>query len=283
MAEVNQETRLRVMTFNVRGAYHRDGKNAWRHRADLNTRVVRRYAPDLIGFQEFQKGNQRYYDLHLSEYRYLLGPEYENHPPRAHNAIYWNPERLDLLDKGGFWLSETPEKFSRSWGTHQVRSANWAMFRLVQDGAEFLHLNTHLDHRSVEARRQGARLIVRRLEELTGGSLPILITGDFNADPAFAVHRIFMNAGFGDAHLSAGDPPARTFHKFQGDAFVPRRLDREGRIDWILFRDETSEIEWSCTSCQIVREAEPPVYPSDHYPVVARLSLEDTGMNDRLT
>ena len=269
---MDPELRLRVMTFNVRGSHHRDGKNAWKNRADLNVRVIQKHAPDLIGFQEFQKGNQRYYDLHLPEYKYSLGPEYENYPPRSYNAIYWNPKRLELLDAGGFWLSETPEKFSRSWETHQVRSANWARFRLMQNGAEFLHLNTHLDHKSVAARRQGARLINRRTGELAGRETPTIVTGDFNADPGSPVHRIFTEAGFGDAHLLAGNLPTRTFHKFQGDSFVPRRPEREGRLDWILIRNADLE-EPADSSCRVVCDAEPPLYPGDHYPVVADIVL----------
>ncbi|CAN5591757.1 endonuclease/exonuclease/phosphatase family protein [soil metagenome] len=274
---------FKVMTFNIRGSYHRDGVNAWKNRADLSARIIQKHAPDLIGFQEFQRGNLRYYDSHLPEYRYSLGPEYENYPPRAHNAIYWNPERLELLDTGGFWLSASPEKFSGSWGTHQKRSANWARFRLAQDSTEFIHLNTHLDHRSVEARRQGARLIIRRIDELAGRETPTIITGDFNADPDSPVHRIFTDAGFSDAHWLAGNPPARTFHKFQGNSFVPRRPEREGRLDWFLLRSVNAETQPTDTSCQVVQDAEPPIYPSDHYPVVADLSFQHTGTSDRLT
>lgn len=244
-------------------------------------RVIQRYAPDLIGFQEFQRGNRRSYDGHLTGYERLLGPEYENHSPRAHNAIYWNPERLEFLDSGGFWLSETPEEFSGAWETHQVRSANWARFRMVQDDTEFLFLNTHLDHKSVEARRRGARLIVGRIDELAGSQTATIITGDFNTDPGSPVHRTFTDAGFDDAHLVAGNMPARTFHKFMGDGFVPRRPEREGRLDWILYRGFTLEPRQDGTASRIVYDAEPPVYPSDHYPVVADLrptNIADTAI-----
>lgn len=261
------------MTFNIRGSHHRDGANAWEHRADLSIRTIRRYNPDLIGFQEFQGGNFSFCEARLTEYGRTLGPEYENWPPRAHNAIYWNPGRLELQDNGGFWLSASPEIFSGSWGTHQKRSANWARLRLIQEGTEFLHLNTHLDHKSVAARRQGAKLIVSRIDELAEDGLPVLVTGDFNTDPGSPVHEIFTGSGFEDLHLSAGNSPARTFHKFQGDGFKPRRPEKEGRLDWILFRGTDSMESLSETSCKIIHDAEPPVYPSDHYPVVADLPV----------
>lgn len=269
--------RFKVMTFNIRGAQHRDGANAWKRRAKLNTYVIGHHSPDLIGFQELQDGNRRFYDDRLQGYRRSLGPEYENRKPHSYNAIYWDPESLELLDSGGFWLSETPEKFSCSWGARQVRSTNWARFRIKPNGAEFLHLNTHLDHVSVAARRRSARLMVSWADARAGGELPVLITGDFNTEPRSPVHRIFTEAGFEDLHVQAGSPPARTFHRFGGESFVPRRPEKEGRIDWILARGTVSKVAWAPHFCHVVRDAEPPVYPSDHYPVMAGVALESTA------
>ncbi len=261
---------LSIMSFNIRGARHGDGENVWRNRARLNAETIRRCAPDLIGFQEFQEENGRFYRRNLPEYGRTLGPKYENRRPHAFNAIYWNPDRLKLQDSGGFWLSNKPEKFSRSWATAQTRSANWARFHLVSSGAEFVHLNTHLDHKSNEARLQSANLIVRRLGLMADDKMPVLITGDFNTDPGSPVHQTFTEAGFSDAHWLAGEPPARTFHKFQGDGFASRRPEREGRLDWILLRGAAPGTGSLHTSCRVIRDAEPPLYPSDHYPVVAK-------------
>lgn len=255
------------MTFNVRGSHHPDGENAWERRAALNVSVIERYGPDLIGFQELQDGNLRTYDARLPGYERALGPRYENRRPHARNAIYWNPRRLKLLDAGGFWLSETPEEFSRSWDAAHVRSANWARFRLLPDGPELLHLNTHLDHKSGAARARGAKLIVQRL----AGGAPVVLTGDFNCEPGSITYQTFTEAGFVDVHLAAGNPPANTFHRFRGEHF--QKKDREGRIDWILTRDDSGGSRWKAHSCAIIRDAEPPVYPSDHYPVAASLSL----------
>ncbi|HLY31927.1 MAG TPA: hypothetical protein VKQ36_12930 [Ktedonobacterales bacterium] len=50
---------LRVMTFNIANAINTedDGVNAWALRADLNIATIKRYAPDLIGFQQVDQGN----------------------------------------------------------------------------------------------------------------------------------------------------------------------------------------------------------------------------------
>lgn len=260
------------MTFNVRGSQHADGDNEWPRRARLNVDCIRGCSPDLIGFQEFQKGNLETYDSELPGYERTLGPGYENRRPFAHNAIYWDPHRLDLLDEGGFWLSETPGKRSRSWDSSHVRSANWARFRLPS-GAEFVHLNTHLDHKSGHARVEGSRLILRSLDELTGGSLPALVTGDFNCNPGSRTYGLYESTGFSDSHRRVDNAPENTFHRFLGRDFRPKRPGGEARLDWVLVRDGSGE-RWEARSCSVVRDEEPPVYPSDHYPVVAELALE---------
>lgn len=260
------------MTFNVRGSHRRDGENAWKNRAALNVATIRRNGPDLIGFQELQDGNLKAYKVELPEYEHSLGPEYENRHPHAHNAIFWDRSRLELVSAGGFWLSETPERFSKSWGTAQTRSLNWALLRQLPGGGGFLHLNTHLDHRSGPARREGAELIVRWLER-TGVEVPVVLTGDFNCEPGSDTYKVFARAGFADAHSLSGNGPTNTFHAFKGEGYHPRP-GREGRIDWILLRDGTRH-RWAARTCEVVRDARPPVFPSDHYPVLASLSLED--------
>ena len=259
------------MSFNVRGSQHPDGKNEWPRRARLNVDCIRGCMPDLIGFQEFQKGNRQTYDAGLPGYERLFGPGYENRQPYAFNAIYYDPQRLALLDSGGFWLSETPGKRSRSWEAVHVRSANWARFR-GPSGKEFVHLNTHLDHRSGHARVEGSRLILRRLEDLTGGGTPALVTGDFNCRPGSKTYGIYESAGFSDSHRLADNPPEHTFHRFWGPEFTPKKPDQEVRLDWVLVRDGSAS-RWEVRDCRTVLDAEPPVYPSDHYPVAAELLL----------
>lgn len=263
---------LRVMTFNLRGSYFPDGENTWKRRAALNALTIRRYAPELIGFQEFQDGNLRAYEERLTGYAYSLGPEYQNGKPHAFNAIYWDPQRLEMLDAGGFWLSTTPERFSGSWGTRQIRSANWVRLRILAGGTEFLHLNCHLDHVSETARARASELIAHHLPKLGGDAMPVVLTGDFNCDPGSEAYQTFARAEFADAHLVAGGGQENTFHRFRGEGFEPKNPERQARIDWILVRDGPRS-RWSVRRCVTIRDAEPPLYPSDHYPVLAHLSL----------
>jgi endonuclease/exonuclease/phosphatase family metal-dependent hydrolase len=259
------------MTFNIRGFYNRDGANAWEHRQALNLDTIRLHAPDLIGLQEANGRNLQVYHRELQQYNYLAGPPYNNAPPHQFPAILWNPKKLRPVDSDTFWLSETPDVYSGSWQTDCIRSAAWIRFRVTGSDATIVHLNTHLDHISERARVEGARLIIERLAGVQADGSAAIVTGDFNAPVGSPAYELFHADGFADAHLSCGndDTPGRsfTYHGFEGETF--RGSDSPPRrIDWVLLRDGTTT-RVHAERCEIIRDAQPPVYPSDHYPVIA--------------
>jgi|SRR5690242_4193265 endonuclease/exonuclease/phosphatase family metal-dependent hydrolase len=94
---------LKVMTFNVRYASSdTEGDNIWEKRAPLNVAVIRKQVPDLIGLQECETDNLLTYQQHLPGYARLLGSAVlPGEEPCTYNAIFWRPERLDLLASGG--------------------------------------------------------------------------------------------------------------------------------------------------------------------------------------
>jgi endonuclease/exonuclease/phosphatase family metal-dependent hydrolase len=265
------------MTFNIRGFYNRDGANAWPEREALNIATIRHCAPDLIGFQEANGRNVAAYHRELRDYHYVAWPPYNNAPPHQFPAIFWRPERLRPLECETFWLSETPDVYSGSWDTDCIRGAAWIRFAVAGSVAQLVHLNTHLDHVSEQARVEGAKLIIQRLDDAQRGGAAAVVTGDFNAAVDSPTYGLFEARGFLDAHVACGndDDPGHsfTYHGFRGESFrgsdAPRR-----RIDWILVRSSSAvPVPKRVSSCQIVRDAKPPVYPSDHYPVVAEIEI----------
>lgn len=260
-----------VMSFNVRGAVHDDGDNRWDQRADLNVKTILKAAPDVIGFQEFMQGNQADYERALEAYDYRLGPRVSINEARGtweHPAIYWRRDRYSLLADGAFYLNETPEHYAMDWGTQNGRGLTWVRLRDQTADVEFAFVNTHFDHISGEARLKSARLVCREADRLFAG-LPIIITGDFNTTPHHqdadgSAFDVFVAAGFRDAFNAATpeDASATTFHGFQGAAYP----GPDGRIDWILYRDPAQRL--TATQTAILRDAAPPLYPSDHYPVL---------------
>jgi endonuclease/exonuclease/phosphatase family metal-dependent hydrolase len=258
---------LSIMTYNIRGALYDDGRNSWPSRAPLNVRLLQQHSPNLIGFQEVHQENLAIFqDSH--GYTQLRGTPYNDHEPFQYTSIAWCTQRLRLIDSGGFWLSETPQVHSRSWDTSCIRSATWAKLEWLETGLTFLHLNTHLDHISDLARVEGTKLILQFLEE---SALPMVVTGDFNCTLACSAYGLFIKHRFLDAYDEAGNHAIRwTYHGYHGQAYTPHAGDYD-RIDWVLLRDWPPGLR--IESCTIVEDAEPPLYPSDHYPVIVEIKL----------
>jgi endonuclease/exonuclease/phosphatase family metal-dependent hydrolase len=278
-------TRLRVMSFNVRGfSSPADGPHRWPLRAARNVATVREHAPDLLGVQELQAEGLATYRRQLPDHGMVLGPAAGTRRRPEYNAILYAPDRLEVLDAGGFWLSETPDvPSSSSWRSRGVRAANWVRFAVRGTDVTFRHVNTHLDHWSSIAREESARLVLRRLESPGEEAPATLVTGDFNCPPGSAPYRTFLAHGYEDAYLARGFGDRRdepTFHAFGGvrSRLVSRfHRVRYGplpmRLDWILVGDGRQR--WRVDEASIVRDRDPVTGapPSDHDPVIAQLCL----------
>ena len=270
------------MSFNVRGSFHdKLERNAWRNRAALNVATIERYAPDVIGLQESQRGNLAAYRKRLPRFTHIPGPKYGNTVPHDFNTILFDPERLEPLDSGGFWLSETPARHSRGWQARVARCATWALFVLQGTDLRILHMNTHLDHVSALARREGSKLIVEKAAEVSdraAGDRVIILTGDFNARPGSRTYKNLVEAGFVDTYHAVGnedDEAANTFHAFRGASYRDAHPDQgPRRIDWILLQDPKGHLR--IESHKIIHDADESsgLYPSDHYPILADFRIQ---------
>lgn len=263
--------RLRVITFNVRGSFHDDGVNDWLNRRALNIETIRRCAPDVMGIQEAQQGNLEAYTAELGDYAVELGLVSIRQAENYHRVpIYWKHDRFEKLDGGGFYLSETPDEWSLGWGSTYARAATWVLLRERASGASVAVLNTHFPHErdSARARTESARLIVRQLDAHCPVSVPRIVMADFNASPDSEAHQVFIAAGYMDAYAASTDSSEiGTFHDYQGAAYP-----NAARIDWILAKPDADGVTFA--DYEVILDGEPPVYPSDHYPVAATLEFD---------
>jgi endonuclease/exonuclease/phosphatase family metal-dependent hydrolase len=268
---------IRVMSFNLRYGTADDADNAWPHRRDLVMRTIREFDPILLDVQEalrFQLDELHAEFPHLAEIG--VGRD-DGAEAGEYSAILYDQNRLERLDAGTFWLSDTPDVVaSTSWGNRITRIVTWARFRDRaggdddggSDGATFYVFNTHWDHESQPSRERSAELILRRIADRAGGG-PVILTGDFNAgedNPAFG-RLIAADAGAPD-HLRdtfrALHPDAEDVGTFNG--FTGERSGE--KIDAILVSEE-----WRVQEAGIDRAHDGERYPSDHFPVTAVVAL----------
>jgi endonuclease/exonuclease/phosphatase family metal-dependent hydrolase len=271
---------IRIMTFNINGSMSDEADtNAWQKRAALNVKTIKRHAPDLIGFQEVEPGNLEDYRQTLAEYDHVVGNKYDLDPYAGYTSIFWKSSKIELLEAGEFWLSRTPDEASSDWGVPYPLGATWVKLRDVATGLPLLHMNTHLEDGDDGelSRVEGSKLIIERITQLQAGHIPAFVTGDFNCNSESVTYSIFKNTGFTDTYLAGGNTDGKdsTFHGYEGEHYSAFKYsggrNTYWRVDWILTRDGKQHIE--TRSCAIVRDAEPPLYPSDHYPVLAEVAL----------
>ena len=272
MAGATAECPLKVMSFNLRNGLARDGENAWPKRKGILIDTVKHCDPDIMGIQECFGFQAEYLAENLPDYRWIgIGRDANGGSEIA--AVFYRTKLLVPIESGNFWLSETPEvPGSRSWDSSLNRIATWVRFHAPKTGTFFHVFNTHFDHIGHVARERSAALLCQRAAHLEP-DYPVIVLGDFNARAeSTPPWDIFAKNGFKDAWLTAEDRsgPPGTFHGWT----VPDS-ENTSRIDWILHRGPVA-----VQHCETITYNKQGRYPSDHCPVLARLTIHQLSKGD---
>ncbi len=255
---------LNVMTFNLKYASD-DGPQPWPMRRPLVAERIRSARPDLIGTQEGIYGQLQDIAVDLPGYAWI-GTGRDGGSRGEFMAIFYRHRRLQPLEFDHFWLSDTPETVgSSTWGNHNRRMVTWVRFRDRRSGRELIHANTHFDFDD-DWHERAIGVLLGRLGGLDP-QVPLVLTGDFNADApdSVAYRRLVTDGPFTDQWVGAQRRRGgtQTFHDWQGPGQGPR-------IDWILTRGPV-HVPAIAT---IAGGAVDGLWPSDHFPVHARLVLD---------
>ncbi|MGG1575032.1 endonuclease/exonuclease/phosphatase family protein [Fictibacillus sp. NRS-1165] len=267
-AQEDSVRELRVMTYNLRYLNTKDASpHTWAERRPTVRQLILNEQPDIFGTQEAVYQQVKDVDEDLPEYDWI-GLGREGGSKGEFMAIYFNKTRFSPLEYDHYWLSDTPDEVgSMSWGNTIPRMVTWVKFLDRKTNKQFYFVNTHFDHRSVEAREKSAALIVEKIKEFNP-ELPVLLTGDFNTGPDSQPHQTLTNEGpFTDLWDSAEikkNEHLGTFNGFRD----PMGGGSANKIDWILSNDKAK-----AKSIEILNYQKNGQYPSDHYPVIADLTL----------
>jgi endonuclease/exonuclease/phosphatase family metal-dependent hydrolase len=260
-------TTATLMSFNIRTSSANDGDNSWTRRAPLVLEVIRSNRPDVLGVQEAETGQVAFLRAGLPGYAVVT----RSREPEASTGeavpIFFDAARWQLAskDSGTFWLSDTPDvPGSRSWGNNLPRIVTWVRLVNRETGKGLYVFNLHLDHESEVSRQKSAELVASAVRQRQHPD-PVVVLGDFNAEPGSVVVATLRDGapGLADSfvHSSSGADPKGTFHDFNGNRSGPR-------IDYILTSADLAVLE-----AEIVHTAADGFYPSDHFPVRARVEF----------
>lgn len=255
---------LRVATFNIRCPSDK-APNDWESRIPRIKTVLEKYQPVLIGLQEATL-KQIEAIIDQSDWGYIGKGRTDGVAEGEFSCIFYRKSQFECLEQQTFWLSETPEvPGSRSWDTGCTRVCTWGRFQERGSGRQLIFVNTHLDHRSLEARENGAKLIKQRIAGIQG-DLPVILTGDFNAFPDEASVQLLRSTykDCVDSSQTAPVGPTGTYHAYDP---TEEKLNRPP-IDYILVSQNVA-----VHSCQTITDQMDGLYPSDHFPVLAEITL----------
>ncbi len=256
---------LNIATYNIRYANPGDKGNLWQDRSPHLINLIRFHKIDLFGTQEGLVTQLKDIQQAL-DFPYIGVGRDQGDDKGEFSAIFYNPEKFQLLEKGDFWLSETPEKPSKGWDASLNRICSWGKFK--SDEETFYVFNIHFDHIGQKAREESSKLIVKKMGELNSEKLPTVLMGDFNVtddNPAYA--EIVESGWMKDSKLESQSPPygpEGTFTSFDWD-FMPDK-----RIDYIFVSPEFQVKRYGVLSDHYGKK-----YPSDHFPVMVELKVKD--------
>ncbi|MCI0358289.1 MAG: endonuclease/exonuclease/phosphatase family protein [Planctomycetaceae bacterium] len=259
-----------VVTYNIRYDNPDDGPNIWTNRREAMVKYLRETKADLIGMQEVLPQQRDFLAEHLAGYAvYSVGRD-DGIKGEA-TPIFYRTERFELLDKGTFWLSDSPDKpGSKGWDAGLPRVVSWVKLRDKLTGKPLLAVNTHFDNRGVQARLESAKLLVRKIDELDGdkaGALPVVLTGDFNCMARQEPYRVLAgqpgeSVKLIDAQFASRKPHAGGESTSNGF----KEIRAGAKIDFIFVRGLSVE------SHQIDDPRVDGRFVSDHQPVQATLA-----------
>ncbi len=264
---------LRLATFNIRLPADK-GVNAWSNRAPRVIALVKRHGFDLVGLQE---ATAMQFDEMLAALPgwAMVGVCRDDGKRKGEaTCILYRADRFTVQKSGTFWLSETPEvPGSKSWKTACTRVCTWALMTDTKNNKPFAFFNTHLDHISVEARANGMKLILERMQPLVPQGWPIFLTGDMNcnetSEPVQLAGKVLRDAVRHTQTPHQG--PWRTFtgYRYRPDAEEPKAPAKDApRIDYIFVSEKVTVRDVTTHN-----DAENGNYPSDHFPVVIDASF----------
>ena len=181
--EKKDDNTLKVMSYNIRLGSANDGTNSWGLRYPATAEMIEDQMPDIFGVLEALASQIRFIEDNFVDYKSVGVGREDGKKDGEHMSIFWNKKTVSLLKWGTFWLSETPEKPSMGWDAACKRTATWALMKCKKTGKKFYYVNTHLDHKGVEAQKNGLKLIVDRIDDINPEGYPMILTGDFNITP----------------------------------------------------------------------------------------------------
>ena len=282
---------LRVASYNLRYDNPGDSLNNWKYRKDVVGGLIKFHDFDIFGSQEGLHHQLEDLLEELPNYKYIGVGRDDGKKEGEYAAIFYKTDKFELLEMGDFWLSQDPTKPNKGWDAVLPRICSWGKFQEKDSGFTFYFFNVHFDHVGTLARQESAKLILQKIEDMVG-EVPVLLTGDFNVDQHSDSYAVLQNSSrLNDAYEAAlfKYGAEGTFNNFEINTRSQSRIDHVFvSEDFKVLKHgvltdtyQTSEVDLQELANRGTYPREIVLYhnqarlPSDHYPVLTVLKVEE--------
>ena len=284
---------LVVGSYNIRNSNSGDTKNGngWERRCPVICDQVEWVGFDVFGLQEVKHNQVEDMLAGLPDYDYEGVGRDDGKQAGEYSPIFYKKERFKKLEGGTFWISETPEKVGvKGWDAALPRICSYVHLQDKVTKKRFWFFNLHMDHIGVEARREGAKLIAKKITEMCGKE-PAFVSGDFNVDQHNEAYRTIINTGvLEDSYELAEKKFATTgtFNSFDSNLFTESRIDHIFVTEHVTVNnyavltdgywtpnDKSGKSRKGEAAPQEINFSEHQHRcPSDHYPIAAKVTFK---------
>ncbi len=245
--------KIKVMTYNLRINVAVDGVHQWPHRIKLVLQRIQKHKPDIIMFQEVDKGMMDDLSLLFQEYEvYFMGRNADGSGEAT--PILFKKEIFNLLDKETIWLTDTPYvagSMDEEEGYPRIVSS----VKLQYASGILRVLNCHLAFQSERAKHKNLKVLFDYAQSFKDDA-PLIIAGDFNQEALKIAP--YLPSQFKHA---LKDIQECTIHGFKGGKGLYQ-------IDHIYYQEKIKLI-----TIEVDQQEPLPFYGSDHYPVIGVFKL----------
>ncbi|MBR4863187.1 MAG: endonuclease/exonuclease/phosphatase family protein [Oscillospiraceae bacterium] len=246
---------LKLLSFNIRCTNDPNGHSI-AERAPRVAAVLKNYAADIVGFQEYHF--LRWCDAWAQVEDPAYGEIKIDRGDGEGLVLWWRKDKFTLLDKGHFWFADDPSVPSTDWDEkyHKPRICGWLLLQDKKTEKTFLYMNVHYGF-GAEGQQKNAGLLQRYAKSI--GDYPLIIAGDFNMLPGTPGYTA-MAEKFTDVNAVTAKLPDITYHGYG---------EKESMLlDYCFVNEAVTPIGY-----EIVKTMFDGKYPSDHYPIELQVQL----------
>lgn len=265
VTEISAQTNIKAMSYNIRLDAASDGENRWDLRKNRVVGLIQYYEPDFIGAQEVLHHQLTYLDSSLVNYSYIGVGRDDGKTLGEYSCILYNQDKYIPLQQSTFWLAAKSDSVCMGWDAVCNRVCTYGRFKNKKTNQIVWVFNTHFDHVGKIARIESAKLILQKIKELNVKNEPVILLGDFNLRPTEEpIQKISseMNNAREISKMVYGNSDTWNAFKFNQKP--------NGAIDYIFLNKNK---QWVVEKFATITDSYDLKYPSDHFPVMATLTL----------